>query len=217
MKCQPLWLLPRSERLALFEETVKPDESFRLAQALAEGELCHRCRQIHAALLQQGGDVLKVLAPRAGRAILHLAPLPDRRGDRRAADVGRRRLSAGDAGPQPRRAAAGAAEPHAVRAVRSARLGKSRDGRVQRSAQAPGRVVQVSARHRRDRRRAARPLPDAARLRADRERQREAPERLQGDPRLAVVQGAHRAGARAVSARGARGAEGLRPPVRQPG
>ncbi len=62
MKCQPLWLLPRAERLALFAETVKPDESFHLAQALAEGDLCHRCRQIYAALLQTaGGDVLKVL------------------------------------------------------------------------------------------------------------------------------------------------------------
>jgi len=62
MKCQPLWLLPRSERLALFTDTVRPDESFRLSNALAEGDLCHRCRQIYAALLQSaGGDVLKVL------------------------------------------------------------------------------------------------------------------------------------------------------------
>ena len=62
MKCQPLWLLPRSERLALFSETVKPDDAFRLSQALAEGDLCHRCRQIYAALLQTaGGDALKVL------------------------------------------------------------------------------------------------------------------------------------------------------------
>lgn len=62
MKCQPLWLLPRQERLALFGDTVKPDESFRLSQALSEGDLCHRCRQIYSALLQTaGGDPLKVL------------------------------------------------------------------------------------------------------------------------------------------------------------
>jgi len=59
MKCQPLWLLPRQERLALFGDTVKPDESFRLSQALSEGDLCHRCRQIYSALLQTaGGDPL---------------------------------------------------------------------------------------------------------------------------------------------------------------
>src|ERR1051325_12235018 len=50
------------ERQRLLREATKPDSTFQLAQAMLEGELCHKCRQIYAALLQSyNGDVLKVL------------------------------------------------------------------------------------------------------------------------------------------------------------
>ena len=62
MKDHPLFLLPRGERQRLLLEQVKPDASFALSAAIREGELCHKCRQIYAALLQSyNGDVLKVL------------------------------------------------------------------------------------------------------------------------------------------------------------
>ena len=62
LHCHPLWLVPRAARLQLLTEACKPDEAFPLSQAMVEGDLCHRCRQIHAALLQaNGGDVLRVL------------------------------------------------------------------------------------------------------------------------------------------------------------
>jgi serine protein kinase len=62
LKDHPLYLVPRMERQRLLRETTKPDSSFQLAQAMLEGELCHKCRQIYAALLQSyNGDVLKVL------------------------------------------------------------------------------------------------------------------------------------------------------------
>jgi predicted Ser/Thr protein kinase len=62
MKDHPLFLLPRGERQRLLLEQVKPDASFALSAAIREGEVCHKCRQIYAALLQSyNGDVLKVL------------------------------------------------------------------------------------------------------------------------------------------------------------
>ena len=62
MRCHPLYLVPRAQRLELLAQACKPDEQFPLSQALVEGDLCHRCRQIYAALLQaSGGDVLRVL------------------------------------------------------------------------------------------------------------------------------------------------------------
>src|SRR6266849_283486 len=62
LKDSPLFLLPRSERQRLLRESTKPDDVFQLAQGILEGELCAKCRQIYAALLQSyNGDVLKVL------------------------------------------------------------------------------------------------------------------------------------------------------------
>src|SRR5438477_6070021 len=62
LKDHPIFLVPRSERQRLLRETTKPDSIFQLSQAMLEGELCHKCRQIYAALLQSyNGDVLKVL------------------------------------------------------------------------------------------------------------------------------------------------------------
>ncbi len=67
MRDHPLWLLPRRERRKLLEQECKPDgnegkDGFLLSPALLEGELCHKCRQIYAALLQSyNGDVLRVL------------------------------------------------------------------------------------------------------------------------------------------------------------
>jgi serine protein kinase len=62
LKDHPLFLVPRMERQRMLREATKPDGSFQLAQAILEGELCHKCRQIYAALLQSyNGDVLKVL------------------------------------------------------------------------------------------------------------------------------------------------------------
>jgi len=65
MKDHPLWLVPRRERRRLLEAECKPKEGeggFSLSPALLEGELCHKCRQIYAALLQSyNGDVLRVL------------------------------------------------------------------------------------------------------------------------------------------------------------
>jgi serine protein kinase len=62
LRCHPLWLLPRGERAKLLEEACKPGQEFTLSRALLEGDLCHRCRQIHGALLQASqGNVLEVL------------------------------------------------------------------------------------------------------------------------------------------------------------
>jgi serine protein kinase len=62
MKDHPLFLVPRGERQRLLAERCKPDAEFQLADGVLEGELCHKCRQIYAALLQSyNGDVLKVL------------------------------------------------------------------------------------------------------------------------------------------------------------
>ena len=62
MRDHPLFLIPRSERQRLLQERCKPDDAFQLSQGVLEGELCHKCRQIYASLLQSyNGDVLKVL------------------------------------------------------------------------------------------------------------------------------------------------------------
>src|SRR5881398_3226610 len=58
----PLHLVPRIERQRMLREASKPDSTFQLSQAMLEGELCHKCRQVYAALLQSyNGDVIKVL------------------------------------------------------------------------------------------------------------------------------------------------------------
>src|SRR5256884_633807 len=62
LKDHPIFLIPRGERQRLLRETTKPGDDFQLSQGVLEGELCHKCRQIYAALLQSyNGDVLKVL------------------------------------------------------------------------------------------------------------------------------------------------------------
>ncbi len=62
MKDHPLFLIPRGERQRLLADACKPGDDFQLAAGVLEGELCHKCRQIYAALLQSyNGDVLKVL------------------------------------------------------------------------------------------------------------------------------------------------------------
>ena len=62
MKDHPLFLIPRGERQRLLADHARPGADFQLAQGVLEGELCHKCRQIYAALLQSyNGDVLKVL------------------------------------------------------------------------------------------------------------------------------------------------------------
>src|SRR5205807_310582 len=61
LKDHPLFLLPRGERQRVVRESTKPDDTFQLSAGILEGELCHKCRQIYAALLQSyNGDVLKV-------------------------------------------------------------------------------------------------------------------------------------------------------------
>ena len=62
MKDHPLFLIPRGERQRLLSDACRPGDDFQLAAGVLEGELCHKCRQIYAALLQSyNGDVLKVL------------------------------------------------------------------------------------------------------------------------------------------------------------
>ena len=62
MKDHPLFLIPRGERQRVLGEHTKPGSEFQLAAGVLEGELCHKCRQLYAALLQSyNGDVLKVL------------------------------------------------------------------------------------------------------------------------------------------------------------
>ena len=62
MKDHPLFLIPRGERQRILVEHTRPAADFQLSQGVVEGELCHKCRQIYAALLQSyNGDVLKVL------------------------------------------------------------------------------------------------------------------------------------------------------------
>lgn len=68
MRDHPLFLVPREERRKLLEEaltTYKPEpgqEDFTLSEYLLDGELCHKCRLVYAALLSaNNGDYLKVL------------------------------------------------------------------------------------------------------------------------------------------------------------
>jgi serine protein kinase len=68
LKDHPLLLVPRAERVKLIEQLCGPasgasgEADFVLSDYLANGELCHFCRQIHDALLgASGGDWLKVL------------------------------------------------------------------------------------------------------------------------------------------------------------
>ena len=69
MRDHPLLLLPKAERRKLLEEACRPaartgagDGDFVLSEHLAEGDLCHYCRQIHDALLgAYRGDWLKVM------------------------------------------------------------------------------------------------------------------------------------------------------------
>ncbi len=57
LKDHPLFLLPRGERQRVVRESTKPDDTFQLSAGILEGELCHKCRQIYAALLQSyNGD-----------------------------------------------------------------------------------------------------------------------------------------------------------------
>ena len=104
MKDHPLFLVPRGERQRLLaEQAASPSAKFQLAAGVLEGELCHKCRQIYAALLAVLQRRLPQGAPpRAGGALLPLAPVHDRRGHGGAADVGGRRLPAGHRRPQPR-------------------------------------------------------------------------------------------------------------------
>lgn len=68
LKDHPLFLVPRTDRRKLLEEKCKPsergmgDRDFVLADYVADGELCHFCKQIFTALLAAyQGDYVKVL------------------------------------------------------------------------------------------------------------------------------------------------------------
>lgn len=70
LRDHPLFLIPRAERRKLLEEHCRARDSegsseqsdFVLSDWILEGELSHKSRQIHAALLQShGGDWMKVL------------------------------------------------------------------------------------------------------------------------------------------------------------
>jgi predicted Ser/Thr protein kinase len=69
LRDHPLFIVPRRERRALLEEKCHPSQregagegDFVLADHVADGELCHYCQQIYAALLATyRGDYLKVL------------------------------------------------------------------------------------------------------------------------------------------------------------
>ena len=80
----------------------------------------------NALLAAYNGDYLQGAAARAGGALLPLAPLPGRGGDRRAAAVRGRGLPPGHRRPQPGQPAPGAAERRALRAARPAGRGQPR-------------------------------------------------------------------------------------------
>lgn len=63
LRDHPLFVVPRPERKKLFEEAFGGDAGdFVLSDYLLEGELCHKCRRVYAALLGvNNGDYLKVL------------------------------------------------------------------------------------------------------------------------------------------------------------
>ena len=70
MKDHPLFLVPRTERRKLLEKSCNAKDSeqstqqseFVLSDAILDGELCHKCRQIYAGLLQSyGGNFNQVL------------------------------------------------------------------------------------------------------------------------------------------------------------
>lgn len=61
MKDHPLFLIPHKERRRLLEEKCGGGD-FVISEAILEGELCHKCRQIYAGLLAaHQGDYQKVL------------------------------------------------------------------------------------------------------------------------------------------------------------
>ncbi len=67
VKDHPLFLVPRADRRRLFEKQLGKGEGrggadFLLADYVLDGDLCHKCRQIYAALLAAyQGDYLRVL------------------------------------------------------------------------------------------------------------------------------------------------------------
>ena len=153
----PLFLLPRAERkkLARARRLAAARTRDFIASPLPAGRRAVGEEPPH--LRRAAGQLRRRLpqgaAPRAGRALLRLAPLPGGHLHRRAADERRRRLPAGHRRSHPGQPAARAAQRDALRAARPAGLGQPRPHRVRRSAQAPAGGLQVPARLLRDRRR----------------------------------------------------------------
>ncbi len=174
LRDHPLFLIPLDERRALLERALRATgaASEPPPDWLLRGQLSHKNQQVFEALLvSYHGSLRRGAAARPGRALLHLAALPRRRGHDRAADARRR----GRAADHRRSLALGAPDlapgDHALRGLRRAGRGGGRRARVQRSAQAPARRLQLPAADARDRARCRsqqQTRPDQ--LRHDRER-----------------------------------------------
>lgn len=66
MKDHPLFVIPRAERRKLLDDALKKlegvQDNYVIPEYLLDGEFCHKCRSIYAALLNvSGGDYFKVI------------------------------------------------------------------------------------------------------------------------------------------------------------
>ena len=166
----PLFLLPQAARAELLER-LYAEAGVRGAAAgvdPARQPLAQEPAGLRGAALELRRLARRGAAPRAGRALLHLAALPHGRGHDRSPAVRRRGRAADHGGPQRRGAARRAPGGDALRGVRRARRRGGRHARVFRPVEAPARRLQVPADHGRDGRGAPALAERARQLRADR-------------------------------------------------
>ena len=215
LRDHPILLLPRGKRRALIDERLADDAQPGVPPRLPAEQrrpVAPEPANLRGAALLVPRRHRQGPAPHPGRTLLRLPPLPTGGGHRRAAAGGRRPLAAADHGPVALLAAAGAAVADPVRGA--GRAGRRQPGhpRLRRPAQAPARVVQVSAGHGRAGPHLHRRGGAGGRHGFRRLLQRGLPGRLQGAARVPVLQGPHGAGAGALPSRLPAGAEDLRGP-----
>ena len=213
LRDHPLLLLPRGKRRGLIEERLGGEEK----RGIPTGLPAHQRRSLAPQPADLRGAALLVSrrhrqgpAPRPGRTFLRLPAVSAGGGHRGAPAGGGRPVAAAHHGPLALLAAARAAVPDPLRGAGRAGRREPRAARLRRPAEASARVLQVPARHGR-----AGSSVDGRGGPGDRHRlhrllERGLPGRLQGAPRVPVVQGPHGAGARALPARLPAGAEDLR-------
>ena len=178
---------------------------------ILRGQLSHKSQQVFEALLSSyDGSYAEVLKHVQVERYFISRRYRVGRGHHRPAAERRRGRAAGHDGPLAPVAAAVAPGGHALRGEGRAHRRRRRPPRVQRSAQAPARRLQVPAALGGDGRGRAHRAERAAQLRDDGQRQRAAPRRVPRARRVRELPRAARARARAVPAQLRAGAAHLR-------